>query len=102
MTLLTDQQLLTVVNTLYEAALDGDVKAASTLLSHFVAKPKPRAISTPYKTLDDVRNAFNLGILTSEEVISTLTALNLLTKDVNQLSDLLLNDEMVKYLQNKA
>lgn len=77
--LITPSELRQVFSSLIDASINGDVKAAGVLLSYVVPKPKPISRSTPYKSVDDVRDAYMLGIISSEEVVSSLTALNLLT-----------------------
>ena len=98
--IITESQIRQVVDSVVSAALDGDVKAATLIFNHFIPKPKPRQLVTPYKNLDDVRNAYHLGILTSEEVISAIQAMELLNGADVLKDDLLWDDNMISYVKS--
>lgn len=100
--IITQTELNLVVRSVIDAAQDGDMKAAALIFNHFIPKPKPRAMATPYHSLQDVKDAYILGILTSEEVITTLQAMDLLTKTDTVNDDILWDDNMRDYVAKIA
>jgi hypothetical protein len=96
--LVSETELRQVISSVVNNAIEGDMKAAAIIFNHFVPKLKPVSRSTPYKSIEDIRNAYFLGIVSSEEVITSLTALNLL-KDESVVGEVAAwTPEMLNYI----